>query len=173
MDMYLISSRWFYTLKCRKGVFCIIFERIKYAKFILLFYCCMESTEWTKWFVVLGVIRWELIWKAARTYRNVLQLQLTFLLLWSENKEHSRTNDTVKRIERDKQIKQSVSQFYASLSPGTDSTSVIPSIGTIRFSFDISVYLVTKCVNRWHKYVSFSNSSNTLRWWKYACEKMR
>lgn len=96
-----------------------------------------------------------------------------FFLLWSENKEHSRTNDTVKRIERDKQIKQSVSQFYASLSPGTDSTSVIPSIGTIRFSFDISVYLVTKCVNRWHKYVSFSNSSNTLRWWKYACEKMR
>lgn len=63
--------------------------------------------------------------------------------------------------------------IYASLSPATAPTSVSPSIGTIRFSLDINVYLVTKCVKRWHKYVSLSNSSNTRRWWKYACEKMR
>lgn len=63
--------------------------------------------------------------------------------------------------------------IYASLSPATAPTSVSPSIGTIRFSLDINVYFVTKCVKRWHKYVSLSNSSNTRRWWKYACEKMR
>lgn len=63
--------------------------------------------------------------------------------------------------------------LYASLSPATAPTSVSPSIGTMRFSFDINVYLVTKCVKRWHKYVSLSNSSKTRRWWKYAWEKMR
>uniref|UniRef100_A0A182MET9 DNA/RNA-binding protein Alba-like domain-containing protein n=1 Tax=Anopheles culicifacies TaxID=139723 RepID=A0A182MET9_9DIPT len=59
--------------------------------------------------------------------------------------------------------KKSERERNASLSPGVSSHS---GMGTIRFSFDMSVYFVTKLVNRRQSDVSSSNSLNIRRWWK-------
>ena len=69
-------------------------------------------------------------------------------------------------------------KFKKSFAQASDSPEVTPAgaadaasisssnMGTIRLSRVISLYLVTKTVNRRHRCVSASNFSNIWRWWK-------